>query len=201
MTDGDNAASVVGITFDRAVSAGFRPEAVEGATESEIDSMVEAQGVSHIPDALRAVLRILGRRWGAAMPGTVFGVHGMSEDIREQALWCLEEGGDHGMVDPGHLFVFSAAGGYSYLVIDGVDLEQPDPPVWLLIESCQVKQIANSVTEWFGRVIDEVINEKRRLSERRAKGRPEPANEANYRWSDAINEDFGNGRPPVVTPE
>ncbi|QBS41986.1 SMI1/KNR4 family protein [Nocardia sp. CS682] len=182
MNDEAAAAGVIRDLFDRAVSEGFRAETVEGASDAEIDAMAAEQGVGTLPVALREVLRIIGRNAGSVLPGTVFGVRGPDADDKQGALWGLEEAAEHAIRDPAGLLVISEAGGYSYLVIDGSDVGDPDPPLWEITESGVVTRRRESVTEWFGLLIDRVVQEKRRLAADRAKGWPDSEGEKNYRW-------------------
>lgn len=168
--------------FNRAVEAGFRSELTEGATDLEIDGFAEAQGVSTVPEAFREVLRIIGRQAGAVFPGTVFGINGPDLETKEDALACLEGSDQRDIQDPGGMLVISEAGGYSFLVIDGKDISNPDPPLWELIEDGRVSKCAESLTEWFNRVVDAIIKKKHQLVEYRADGRPDATQELLFRW-------------------
>ncbi|MFB7720750.1 SMI1/KNR4 family protein [Nocardia sp. NPDC056100] len=168
--------------FKRAVEVGFRSELTEGATDLEIDGFAEAQGVLAVPEAFREVLRIMGRQAGAVFPGTVFGVKGPDADTKEDALDCLEGSDQHDIRDPEGMLVISEAGGYSFLVIDGIDIANPDPPLWELIENGTVSKCAGSLTEWFDQVVNAIIQKKHQLIEYRAEGQPDRTQELLFRW-------------------
>lgn len=185
----DNAAraAVRGIrdVFEQVVAGGFRAEKVEGASDEQIDAMAAAQGVRMVPAALREVLRILGRRSGAWLPGAAFGITLGAQD-KEHALWCVEEADErgiaHGMRDPEGLLVVLDAAASAYVVVDGADLAETDPPMWVLVESGEVTMRHESVTAWFALTGEGVMEGRRLLAERRARGRPDPAREADFRW-------------------
>ncbi|WP_158854905.1 SMI1/KNR4 family protein [Saccharothrix deserti] len=143
MDDNDAAAvaRVRGI-FEDVVAGGFRAEMVEGASDEEIDAWAAAQGVRMVPAAVREILRIMGKQGGAWLPGTTFGVRKVDAEVREEAGWCVDEaderGISHGMRDPAGMLVVTEGGAYVYLVVDGSDLAEPDPPMWVLFESGKV---------------------------------------------------------------
>lgn len=172
--------------FDEMVAAGYRAEKVEGASDEEIDAVAAAQGVPMVPAAMREILRIMGSRPGLLMAGTLFGVETADPEIKEGAGWCLEEaderGTPHGMRDPAGMLVIAAAHPESYSVIDGSDLAEPDPPVWVLVESGEVWRSRDSVTQWFATVGEGLVETKRRLADMRARGRPDLLREPYFRW-------------------
>lgn len=49
-----------------------------------------------------------------------------------------ERGIAHGMRDPAGMLVVAEGGSYVYLVVDDSDLAEPDPPIWVLVESGEV---------------------------------------------------------------
>lgn len=169
--------------FADVVAAGFRPETVEGASDDEIDHMAMAQGVRNVPAALREVLRLIGRKPGLWIAGSAFGVDEVDATVKQDALECLDEVDDHTMRDPQNLLAVLDAAGSSYLVVDGTDLELPDPPLWLLTEGGLVQKRCGSVTEWFAGVAEGVLESKARLVSRRERGKPDPAREAYFVWS------------------
>ncbi|PAZ15958.1 hypothetical protein CLM62_10815 [Streptomyces sp. SA15] len=187
MVDESAAAAVRGIrdVFDQVVAGGFRAEKVEGASDEEIDAMAAAQGVRMVPAALREVLRILGKQGGAWLPGAGFGISMGAQD-KEYALWCVEEAEErgiaHGMRDPQGLLAVLDAAASSYVVVDGADLAEADPPMWVLVESGEVTRRHESVTAWFALTGEGVMDTRRMLAERRAHGCRETPGEASYRW-------------------
>ena len=178
-----DAVSRVREIFASVVAEGFRVETVQGASDEEIDRMAVTQGVSVVPVALREVLRLLGREPGLWIPGSTFGARFVDAAVKRDALECLDEADGHGMRDPQNLLAVLDAAGSSYLVVDGTDLELPDPPLWLLTESGTVQKRCASVTEWFAGVADGVLDAKARLASRRAGGRPDLLREAYFEWS------------------
>jgi hypothetical protein len=173
-------------TFDRVVAAGYRPETVEGAPDDEIDAWASALRARSVPPAKREVMRKLGRQCGAWMSGLVFGVTTADPEVVARARWCLEEADErglpHGMRDPAGLLLIADHDPEAYTVIDGSDLADPDPPVWLLLETGEVRKALDSVTRWFAVLGEEVVDMKRRLVARRARGRPDPLREPCFRW-------------------
>jgi hypothetical protein len=169
--------------FATVVAEGFRVEMVEGASEEEIDRMAMAQGVRTVPAALREVLRLLGRKPSMWFAGSTFGVNGVDAAVKQDALDCLDEADEQTMRDPRNLLAVLDAAGSSYLVVDGADLDLPDPPLWLLTETGIVQKRWGSVTEWFAGVAEGVLESKARLASRRARGKPDPAREAYFVWS------------------
>jgi hypothetical protein len=175
-----DAASRVREIFTSVVTEGFRVEMVEGASDEEIDRMATAQGVRAVPASLREVMRLLGRKPALWFAGSIFGVIGVDAAVKQDALDCLDEAGEQLMGDPRNLLVVLDAAGSSYLVVDGADLELPDPPLWLLTEAGTVEKRWGSVTEWFAGVADGVLETKAMLVSRRARGKPDTAREAYF---------------------
>jgi hypothetical protein len=179
----NDAVSRVREIFASVVAEGFRVEAVQGASDEEIDRMAMAQGVSVVPASLREVLRLLGRTPTMWFAGATFGVLSVDAEVKQDALDCLDETDEHAMRDPQNLLAVLDAASSSYLVVDGTDLELPDPPLWLLTETGTVQKRWASVTEWFANVADGVLEGKARLASRRARGKPDPVREAYFEWS------------------
>lgn len=189
VVDDDGAAAAVrGIrrVFDDIVAGGLRAEMVVGASDEEIDAMAAAQGVRMVPAAVREILRILGDKPGPWFTGSFFGLDLAHAQVKEHALWCLEEADERGfaheMRDPEGLLVILDAAASSYLVIDGVDLAEPDPPVWLLTEGGEVTRRVESVTAWFARASEGVMRLRRLCAERRARDRSVPPLAKYFRW-------------------
>jgi hypothetical protein len=180
--DAFEAARRVREIFASVVAAGFRPEMVEGASDEEIDRMAMAQGVSTVPPALREVLRLIGRRPGLWFAGSAFGVNEVGAAVKQDALDCLDEADEHSMRDPQNLLAVVDAAASSYLVVDGADLDLPDPPLWLLTEVGLVQK-RRPVTEWFAGVAEGVLESKAIVASRRERGRSDPAREAYFVWS------------------
>ncbi|MGW0251258.1 hypothetical protein ACWDYH_31980 [Nocardia goodfellowii] len=184
----NSAADKIRRIFDEVVENGFRREAVEGATDQEIDSMAAAQGIRQVPESIREVLRILGKKAPVWFSGTGFGVNSMDRATKIDAMDCLDEAATNTLQDPDNILVVAEGGSYSYVVIDGSDLTQPDPPLWLLSEGGRVEQRWDSVTTWFALRANGVADRQRRLAERRRKGRPDAARERYFRWETTSDE-------------
>lgn len=169
--DGIAAAARVRDIFADVVARGFRAEAVRGASDEEIDTWAAGQDARMVPAALREILRIMGnprmkapRGW---MASSVFGVASIDARDKEFAGWCVEEAAEHGMRDPaGMLVVLGDGTSAAFVVIDGSDLAEPDPPVWQLTESGGVRRCADSTTAWFARCGEELMSHGRRLARR-----------------------------------
>lgn len=168
--------------FAAVVAEGFRAEVVQGASDEEIDHMAMTQGVAAVPASLREVLRLLGRKPTVWFSGSTFGVH-VDAAVKQDALDCLDEADVQAMQDPRNLLAVVDAAGSAYVVVDGTDLESPDPPLWVLTEAGDVRKRWGSVTEWFAFVAEGVLERKAMLASRRARGRPDPVREAYFVWS------------------
>ncbi|MHA6620578.1 hypothetical protein [Pseudonocardia sp. DLS-67] len=164
------------------VAEGFRAEVVQGASDEEIDHMAMTQGVSAVPASLREVLRLLGRKPTVWFSGSTFGVH-VDAAVKQDALDCFDEADEHSMRDPRNILAVVDAAGSSYVVVDGADLERPDPPLWVLTEAGDVRKRWGSVTEWFANVADGVLERKAMLASRRAEGITDPVRDAYFVWS------------------
>ncbi len=188
VVDDNDAAAVARVrgVFEDVVAGGFRADMVKGASDEEIDAWAAAQGVRMVPAAVREILRIMGKQGGAWLPGTTFGVRMVDAEVREHAGWCVDEADErgipHGMRDPADMLVVTEGGSYVYLVVDGSDLDEPDPPMWVLYESGKVTRSSDSVTTWFAKVGEHVLEARHMLADRRARGHPDPQREATYRW-------------------
>ncbi|MBF6397214.1 SMI1/KNR4 family protein [Nocardia cyriacigeorgica] len=144
----DAAVDRIRYIHSQVVEGGLRPETMTGATDDEIDDFAARQGVSHLPVAVREVLRLVGKESGLWFIGTDFGVaSGIDSTTREHAIASLS-GLEHGLRDPGGILVLSAHQAYAYDVIDGADLNEVDPPVWTIVEKESARKWP-SVSDWF----------------------------------------------------
>ncbi|MFB9908954.1 SMI1/KNR4 family protein [Allokutzneria oryzae] len=178
MGDSDRTAVIDRIhsTFQDVLARGLRPEAVAGATDSEIDGMAAAQGAPAVPAAVREVFRLIGDRKGPFLGGGgFFGVHGLREHAKEMALEFFDEvkaqPAEFG--DPEQMLVLLYHGGYLVCVVDGADLDDPNPPVWLLEEDGELRRRWPTVADWFSGICGEVASLAERLAETRAQGQPD----------------------------
>ncbi|MFI6031361.1 hypothetical protein [Amycolatopsis magusensis] len=175
MDEGVAAEARVRDIFDDVVARGFRAEAVQGASDGEIDTWAAAQGVHMVPAALREILRIIGKPRRKTPTGwlasSAFGVDSIDARDKEFAGWCVEEaderGIEHGMRDPEGMLVVAGDGtSASFLVIDGSALVEPDPPIWLLTESGAIRRTSESTTAWFAKTGEELMNRTRQHARR-----------------------------------
>jgi hypothetical protein len=170
--DNTAAAARVRGVFKEVVARGFRAEAVEGASDEQIDIWAAAQGVRVVPAAVREIMRIMGKSRIGWLASSIFGLTVDARD-KEFAGWCVEEaderGIEHGMQDPAGMLVIAGDGtSASHLVIDGSDLAEPDPPIWLLVETGEVTRSVESVTAWFANTGEELMQRRHELKRRRA---------------------------------
>ncbi|WP_199807433.1 hypothetical protein [Streptomyces sp. NRRL F-5650] len=137
--------------FESVIADGLRRESVEGATDTEIDTALAAQGVAGAPSAVREVLRLVGRSPGLWLTGSGFGVRAMTSAMKAHALATLDALPSHGLDDPRAALVLVEHQAYAYHLIDGADLGKPDPPVWLVTEGepATAEPAWSSTTAWF----------------------------------------------------
>ncbi|WP_157762666.1 SMI1/KNR4 family protein [Nocardia yamanashiensis] len=155
---------------------------VVGASDDEIDRMLEQQRARAIPVAAREVFRVIGKDPGIWYSGALFGVSAVNGEEKQEALAGLDDAADHALSDPGGMLVLAEIGSYNYVIVDGKDLDEPDPPLWLLHESGTVEMRWPSVTDWFAAAARIVADRKRKLAEDRSAGFPDVAREAYFRW-------------------
>ncbi|MEV6095104.1 hypothetical protein [Nocardia sp. NPDC051981] len=151
------------IVFENVVADGLRRDSVQGATEAEIDGFAARQDIAQVPEAVREVLRLIGKRHGLWLAGTAFGVDAVTAETKRHALATLG-GLDHALRDPAGMLVLSAHQAYTYQVIDGTDLDQDDPPVWEIVEGQVARPRWRSVTAWFA-AMDPDIESRRDMLE------------------------------------
>ncbi|MFC9435568.1 SMI1/KNR4 family protein [Nocardia sp. NPDC057030] len=144
----DETSGPIKSVFEQVVREGLDPGSVTGAADSDIDRFAAAQGVVCVPEAVREVLRLVGRRPGIWFAGTAFGVDSVGAGTKRQVVALLSDV-DHELRDPAGMLVLAAHQGYSYHVIDGADLALEDPPVWEVEEPDEVYQGWSSVSAWF----------------------------------------------------
>ncbi|WP_067811103.1 hypothetical protein [Actinomadura kijaniata] len=145
--------------FEKVVADGLRRESVAGASEEQIDAAAAAQGVDRLPEAVREVLRRVGARPGRWLAGSAFGIR--LDGARAKRCARAVAGG--ALADPGGMFVLVEHQAYEYHVIDGADLGDDDPPVWLVIEGEEARRAWGSVTGWFAAVSPDVARYRSRL--------------------------------------
>lgn len=158
------------LSFDRAIAGGIRVRRVRGASDAEIDALVRRQGSAGVPFAFRAVLRIMGRESGLWFNASRFGVDLLDEQIKQEALWCLDEADTVPLSDPNGLLVLGGTD-YSYLVVDGSNVLETDPPTWVLTESGSIESGTDSITGWFEDCCSGVLRHRDDVLSRIARGR------------------------------
>ncbi|MFF2550745.1 hypothetical protein ACFVUS_07075 [Nocardia sp. NPDC058058] len=135
-------------TFEGVIGAGLRRTAVSGATDAEIDGFAAEQGVTDVPVAVRAVLRLIGSESGLWWAGTHFGVKYIFGEHKQYAIDTLDTV-EHELRCPEGLLVLSSHQSYEYVVIDGADLHLDDPPVWEVVEHEHAHRFWDRVSGWF----------------------------------------------------
>lgn len=134
--------------FEKAITDGLRRESVGGATDAEIDAMAAQQGVDEVPAAAREVLRHVGKNPSLWFAGSSFGVSAVDRSAKDGAIASLSMSTSK-PAGSENMLVLVAHGGYSYHAIDGADLAEENPPVWLIDEGEAATQQWDSVTSWF----------------------------------------------------
>lgn len=170
----DNPSERIGAIFDRVCDAGLRRGSVVGASDDQIDQMAADQGVERVPEAVRAVLRLMGVRSGLWLAGTAFGVTAMTAERKRHAVATLNTL-DHELADPRGLLALTAHQGYAYHVVDGADLDQDDPPVWDVVEGESARRAWDSVSSWFAATAPNVTDLRDMLEMMEEMGKQPPA--------------------------
>jgi hypothetical protein len=148
--------------FEEAIEAGLKRESVSGSSDDEIDAMADEQGVSHVPSAIREVLRIVGKRPGMWLAGSTFGTSLVRSKENENAKLTLN-GFDQEIQDSANILVIASHGAYEYIFIDGADTERDNPPVWRVTEGTNATRAWPTVTDWFRDITPDVDEYKERL--------------------------------------
>ncbi|MFG1795026.1 SMI1/KNR4 family protein [Nocardia sp. NPDC049149] len=175
MSDSGHARAIdrVHALFQDVLAHGLRADAVSGATNAEIDGMAVAQQAAAVPAALREILRLIGYDRGPYFgDGSAFGVE-LRLDEKSMALEFFDEvaAPPAEFRDPEGMLVLHYHGGYQVCVLDGADLDEPDPPVWLLREDGELARLWSTTTEWFSGVCAEVTSRVDQLG--RARHQPD----------------------------
>ncbi|GID14176.1 hypothetical protein Aru02nite_50650 [Actinocatenispora rupis] len=173
-TRDEAAAAAIRAVFDRVTAEGMAPESVTGATDEQIDAYAAAQGVTAVPAAVRAVLRLLGVRHGLWRAGSSLGVDAVGGEAKRYARATLARDGG-AIREPGGLLVLLMHQAYEFHVVDGADLVDPDPPVWLVTEGQAAQPVWCSVTDWFDGISPSVADYRSRLTLMAEVGRDVPS--------------------------
>ncbi|MGW4846830.1 SMI1/KNR4 family protein [Nocardia brasiliensis] len=123
-------------------------------------------------------LRLIGDDQGPFLGGGgQFGVDELREDVKETALEFYDKVSPQPAEfrAPADMLVLLFHGGYQVCVIDGADLNEPNPPVWLLEEDGELSQLWSTVAEWFSGVCAGVKSLADALADMRAQNQPEVA--------------------------
>ncbi|QLY30761.1 SMI1/KNR4 family protein [Nocardia huaxiensis] len=156
--------------FDRLVSEGLNPARMAGASDSEINSWASEQGVSTIPAGVRESLRLIGSEPGLWFAGSSFGVRTVTGAAKRHALATITNLPET-QLDSNGMLVLVEHQAYEYHVIDGADLSEPDPPVWLVTENRSAVPYWPSVTAWFEYGAPKVADYRFRLKSMRKRGK------------------------------
>jgi hypothetical protein len=148
-SDEQTAADAIRATFHRAISEGLKPGAMAGASDDQVDAMAAAQGAAHVPAAVREVLRLIGLVHGLWLAGSSLGATVVGRKAKQNALATLAGRDRNPLADAEGMLVLIEHQAYTYHVVDGADLDQPDPPVWVITEGEEARKYWPSVTNWF----------------------------------------------------
>ncbi|NKY87908.1 hypothetical protein [Nocardia veterana] len=148
--------------FAAAVADGLRGDSVSGASDAEIDAWATGQGARAVPAAVREVLRLLGRDHGLWLAGSSLGVVAVQRQAKNHLVATLPSLGDP-LVDPEGALVLVDHQSYTFHVVDGADLDLPDPPVWLVTEREGSEKRWGTVSFWFRALTPDVARLRERL--------------------------------------
>ncbi|TWF77778.1 hypothetical protein FHX44_113693 [Pseudonocardia hierapolitana] len=181
--DERTSAEAIRATFQRVISEGLKPEFMAGASDDQIDAMAAAQGAVRVPAAFREALRLIGLEHGLWLAGSSLGAAVVGQEEKQNALATLAQLEDNPLADAEGMLVLVEHQAYSYHVVDGVDLHQADPPVWVITEGEGTRKVWPSVTSWFDSTAPSVRKYRSRLRLARQLGDPPP------RWAQLIRLD------------
>ena len=148
--------------FAAAVSDGLRADSVSGASDDEIDAWAAEQGARAVPAAVRAVFRVIGRDHGLWLTGSSLGTQAVRREAKNHLLATLPGLGDP-LGDPEGALVLVEHQSYTFHVVDGTELDQPDPPVWLVTEGETAEKQWESASFWFRTITPDVARYRERL--------------------------------------
>ena len=142
-----SAAEEIRRIYDQVIAQGVKPRSIEGATDEEIDRWALAQHVNSVPEAVRAVLHLIGAEHGRWLAGSSVGtrVGGMSK----RAAGAVLDRHHNAMADSVGMLVLVDHQSYAFHVIDGAALTTENPPVWSITEDSGARIGWPSVTAWF----------------------------------------------------
>ncbi|MFI9509689.1 hypothetical protein [Nocardia sp. NPDC052566] len=156
----NESSAVIENSFVWTVHMGLDLDRVAGAFDDDITAMAADQGVSCVPEAVRAVLRLIGVRPGPyELAAGSLGVNAVGTEYKRLAVELLGELPLEKMrlTDPENVLVLAVYEDEEFSIIDGSRLLDPNPPVWDLRGDYDLKQRWSSVTEWFAAMSEEVI--------------------------------------------
>ncbi|MEV0403870.1 hypothetical protein [Actinoallomurus sp. NPDC050550] len=159
---GQEAVAAIRAVFDRVTADGLVPESVAGATDEQVEAFAAAQGVRVVPETVREVLHLIGVRKGLWQAGSSLGVDAVGGDAKRYAQATLSRDGG-AIQDADGLLVLVMHQAYEFHVIDGADLGNLDPPVWLITEGEPADPVWRSVTHWFDSISPDVSAYRSRL--------------------------------------
>ncbi|GAB2667315.1 hypothetical protein [Nocardia goodfellowii] len=176
MTTSDAQAAINSIRaiFSRTAEAGWKPDSVVPATDAQIDEWARAQGCEDIPVAVREVLRVLGTDPGIWLKGSSFGIGRVTPESKNHALATISQLDDE-LFDSSGMLVMVDHQAYLYNVIDGADLEDSNPPVWIISEGQPVRIGWPSVTTWLDSAAPSISDYRSRLKLKRQIGKDVPS--------------------------
>ncbi|GGO52675.1 hypothetical protein GCM10012287_37500 [Streptomyces daqingensis] len=162
--------------YTRAARTAFLDrEAVRGAGDAELEQLVGGQRLDSLPAAAGSVLRLVGGAKGPWFLGERLVLADADPGgLKEAALGCGTQETGAQLHDTAGMLVLTCHDGTRYEVVDGCDLSMADPPVWILDGTGDVQKSCGSLTEWFSRAADRVVNLSKDVARRARQGRPTP---------------------------
>ncbi|MRH86170.1 hypothetical protein GFY24_01600 [Nocardia sp. SYP-A9097] len=188
--------------FQAVVRAGVDLDRIAGAYDEDIDAMAAEQGVPAVPAAVRALFSLIGIEAGPYAVAGAIGPGGVRPRDKRLALELVGElpGQAEQLADPPHMLVMVMHENEVFSIIDGSQVAEPTPPVWLLHGDYKLERRWGSVTEWFSAITDEVvgglmIDEVVEISE----WRPVPS-ELYAEWREVFNRDWSGAEVESACP-
>ncbi|MEU8895487.1 hypothetical protein [Nocardia sp. NPDC048505] len=153
MDECEIAISKIAESYREVVSGGLDLDRIEGSSDSAIDAMADSQNASAIPASAREIYRFIGTRSGTFLSICSFELWELDAEEKEVAMESLSDVASelNPIVDPIHMLVIMQSDAGYHAVIDGVDLDEPDPPVWIVFEGGTIER-RDSVTSLFSQI-------------------------------------------------
>ncbi|MFG2446167.1 SMI1/KNR4 family protein [Nocardia fluminea] len=131
------------------------PESIKGCTPQEVDSLMEAQHVSHIPESYREFLLFGGRDPYWLNRGGEWDYDWLLEG-KEIAREIVEDDHHEDFTPFAESFIFQTHQGYMFNFFDHEDLQAPDPHFWIYTAGRPLRKSTVRFTSWI-RVLAEEL--------------------------------------------